>query len=152
MPRKRPYPRVRLLAWVISGTLLAGLAHAQTTNVELLGMLGGRVIGGAKACGITAERVRKASAKVLELVKSKAESEAERRAATGFFDSYQAAGGDEVRAAKNRCSWVHVEFSEIEVKLEKFPPGDSLASGIAPRPVPPLGQLRLPAGAATGRP
>lgn len=142
MPNNRTLLNLHLLTLAVCASLLATLAHAQASNVELLGMLGGRVIGGAKACGINPERVRKAADKLLLLVRSKASSSAESAAATRLFAAARTEG-ETVRADKDQCSSVHVELSGIEVKLAKFPGGepDASATARAAPPVPPLGAL-----------
>ena len=131
----------RLLAWTLSGALSAALAHAQATNAELLATYGGRIIGNAKACRINAERIRRTTEKVLLLVKSKALSAAEQDSVTDLFAAAQKSGADEVRAQKVRCQDVHVEFSEVEIKLVKHPGGESTAAHRS-RPVQPLGALK----------
>ena len=144
--------RVCVLAWACSGAWSVALAQTPTTNVDLLAMFGGRIVGAAKACAINAERVRKAGEKVLLLVKSKAGSQAEQQSAAAAFASAQKVGHDDVRSEKTRCTDVHVEFSEIEVKLAKYPGGDAPVASRRSRGVQPLGALRPEIGETTGKP
>jgi len=133
---------VCILAWASSGAWMPARAQEQTTsNVDLLAMFGGRITGAARACAINPERVRKAGEKVLLLAKSKAASEAELESVARVFASAQKVGYDDARADKTRCSEVHVDFSEIEVKLAKYPGGDPQVAARRSRPVQPLGAL-----------
>ena len=155
MPNHRTREQLRNLVWALTAALSVTLVQAQVvSNVDMLAMFGGRIIGGARACGINAERIRKASEKLLLLVRSKADSEAEQAAAAKIFSSTQQVGTDDVRAEKTRCAEIHVELSEIEVKLAKYPGGDSeaIAARRARRPVLPLGALRPGIGDATAKP
>ena len=143
MQKSRIRVHFRNLACALCAAGLPALAQEPvTTNVELLAMFGGRIVGAAKACAINPERVRKAGEKVLLLAKSKAGSEGEQESAMRTFASAQRVGSDDVRADKTRCSDVHVDFSEIEVKLAKYPGGDPQVVARRFRPVQPLGALR----------
>lgn len=109
-------------------------------------MLGGRIVGAAKACGVNAERVRRVSERLLSVVGGKAASMEERESAKNLFATAQVAGADQVRFEKSKCSETHVSFSEIEVKLGR-PAGDNDAVAMK-RGIPALGALRT--DAATG--
>jgi hypothetical protein len=124
-------------------------AHAEASNVELVAMMGGRIIGAARACSINAERIRKTTDRMLALVSARAASEAERKSALGFFETAQGAGADQVRSEKSRCNDIHVDFSEIEVKLGRVA-GTDAERVAARRGIPPLGALK-PEVAATQR-
>jgi len=110
--------------------------------------LGGRIIGSARACGINAERIRKTSERLISLMGSNAVSQAEKDAARKQFAAAQGAGAEEVRGERSKCQAVHVEFSEMEVKLGRAPAGDNDAVA-AKRGVPALGALKPDAGAGT---
>lgn len=116
--------------------------HAQTTNLEMVAMFGGRIIGAAKACGINAERIRRTSGRLRNLIDQKATSGQERESASRLLASSQAAGTEEVRSERSRCSGVHVDFSEIEIKLDSRPGGSSNDPVVAKRGVPPIGVLQ----------
>lgn len=153
MPKIRAFLNLLLLGWALCAGLTAALVHAQESNVELLGMLGGQIMGGAKACGINPERIRKAGEKVLLLVQAKARSAAERRNATQLFNASKAEGVGDMRPDRETCAGVHVQLSEIEVKLAAFPdPDANAAASLSARPVPPLGELRPDIAQKTARP
>lgn len=124
-------------------------ADAEPSNLELVAMVGGRIVGAAKACNINADRIRKTSERMLAVVNAKAVSEAERKSAARYFESAQAAGAEQIRSEKSRCNEIHVDFSEIEVKLGRAPVG--LANDgervVAKRGVPPLGAIKPEASA-----
>ena len=136
------------LAFGVLAASAAGSAQAQTSSVEMAAMLGGRIIGAAKACGINAERIRRTSERLGSVIGSNAASPAERDAAKSQFTASQSAGSDEVRSERSLCHGVHVDFSEMEVKLGRAPAaeGDSVA---AKRGVPALGALKPDAASAT---
>lgn len=127
-------------AWILSGILAALPLHAQTTNLEMVALSGGRLIGAATACGINAARVRKTSDRLLWLVNEKADSAKEKESAAKLFTSAQGAGAAEIRLEKSNCAGIHVEFSEIEVRLGRVP-GAAKDAVAARRGVPPLGAL-----------
>lgn len=136
-------PRLRtLLAGLAS--LLAGFASpalAQSSQVEMVAELGGRIIGAAKACGLNAERIRRTSERLGSVMSSNASSPAERDSAKALFAASQSAGAEEVRGERSKCQFVHVEFSEMEVKLGRAPVSDS-DHVAAKRGVPALGVLK----------
>ncbi len=107
-------------------------------------MVGGRIIGAAKACNINAERIRKTSDRMLSVVNLKAGTDAERKSAIGYFQSAQAVGAEQIRSEKSRCNEIHVDFSEIEVKLGRaaVAPSSEGDRVVAKRGVPPLGALK----------
>ena len=132
-----------------------GAAHAQApaaeaTGVELAAMLGGRIIGAAKACGINADRVRRTSERLASVVSAKAGSTAERDNAKAYFAAAQASGAELVRFEKSKCSEIHVSFSEIEVKLGRAPAADNDPLA-AKRGVPAIGAIKLDTGSANLR-
>ncbi len=110
-------------------------------------MLGGRIIGTAKACGINAERIRKTSERMMSVVSNNAASASEMETAKGYFVAAQSAGAEEVRAERSKCTGIHVDFSEIEVKLGRAPVADKDPLA-AKEGVPALGALK-PDTAAT---
>jgi hypothetical protein len=141
-------PKTQYRSPLVAGILVLGLgfmcaapAAAQETSVELAAMLGGRIIGAAKACRVNAERVRRVSDRLMSVVGSKADTEVEKENAKKLFATAQAAGADQVRFEKSKCSETHVSFSEMEVKLGRAPApeSDPLA---AKRGIPALGALR----------
>lgn len=138
--------RIRTIAVALACGLTAGLAapsaHAETeaSNVELVAMMGGRIIGAAKACSINAERVRRTSERLLGIVNAKASSNAEKQSARAYFEQAQSAGAEQVRSERSRCSEVHVDFSEIEVRLGRASAAEDRV--VAKRGVPPLGALK----------
>jgi hypothetical protein len=115
-------------------------AQADATGLETAAMLGGRIVGAAKACGINAERIRRTSERMLSVVNNKAATDTERSTATSYFAVGQATGAEQARAERSRCTGIHVDFSEIEVKLGRAPvmEKDPL---VAKPGVPPLGAL-----------
>ncbi|MBS0337285.1 MAG: hypothetical protein JSS40_10830 [Proteobacteria bacterium] len=121
-------------------------AHAEASNVELVAIMGGRIIGAAKACSINAERIRKTADRMLAVVNSRATSEAERKSALGYFETAQGAGAEQVRSERSRCNDIHVDFSEIEVKLGRVA-GTDAERVAARRGIPPLGALKAEAAA-----
>ena len=146
MQMKHSLPALLALACGLAAGLGTATARAEVeaSNLEMVAMLGGRIIGAAKACNINAERIRKTADRMLSIVSQKAGSDAERKSALGYFQSAQAAGAEQVRAERSRCSETHVDFSEIEVKLGRAavapaPEGDRV---VAKRGVPPLGALK----------
>jgi hypothetical protein len=118
-------------------------ANAEATSVEQAAMLGGRIIGQAKACGLNTERVRRVSDRLLSVMISRAASATERENARNYFDSAQAAGTAQIRFERSKCSEVHVSFSEIEVKLGRAPPADNDPVAVK-RGVPALGAINSP--------
>jgi hypothetical protein len=126
-----------LLVCALSASLCIGAAQAQETNVETAAMLGGRIVGAAKACAINSERIRRASDRMLSVVVTKALTPAEKENALAYFTSAQAAGAEQVRSERSRCAGIHVDFSEMEVKLGRAAP-DAVA---AKRGIPALGVL-----------
>ncbi|MEO8203133.1 MAG: hypothetical protein ABI630_04670 [Betaproteobacteria bacterium] len=129
---------------LLFGAALLGVAttsQAQTSSVEVAALLTGRVIGAAKACGINSERIRRTSERVITVVAGNAATAEERDSAKRYFLGAQAAGADEVRFEKSKCHSVHVDFSEMEVKLGRAPavPHDPLA---LKRGVPAIGALK----------
>jgi hypothetical protein len=137
------------LACGLSAGLGSAPAHAEASNLEMVAMVGGRIIGAAKACNINAERVRKASDRMLSVVKVKAGTEAERKSAIGYFESAQVAGAEQIRSERSRCNEIHVDFSEIEIKLGRAPvaPAPDGDRVVAKRGVPPLGAIKPEASA-----
>jgi hypothetical protein len=135
--------RISPLAGVIGvclGMLGAASANAETTSIEQAAMLGGQVIGAAKACGINAERVRRVSDRLLSVVSIKAASVDERDRAKNYFASAQIAGADQVRFERSKCSEIHVGFSEMEVKLGRAPVGENDPVAVR-RGIPALGAV-----------
>ena len=122
-------------------------AESEPSNVELVAMMGGRIVGAAKACNINAERVRKTSERLAAVLAARAASEAERRSAMSYFERSQGAGAEQIRSEKSKCNEIHVDFSEIEVKLGRAPAAET-DRVVAKRGVPPLGALK-PEAAAT---
>ncbi len=111
-------PRTTLIALAsVLGILGSAPASAQPTGLETAALAGGRIIGAAKACGINAERIRRASDRLLFVVDSKAASASEKKNSLDYFVSGQIAGAEQARAERALCSSIHVDFSEIEVKL-----------------------------------
>ncbi len=138
----RIYPP--LLRFPLVALLLAGLAapaSAQTTNVEQAAALSGKVMGAAKACGLNAERIRRTSDRLMTVLGSKSTSAAEMHSAKHYFATMQPVGAEEVRGERSRCAAVHVEFSEIEVKLGRAPLADRDPLAVK-RGVPALGALK----------
>ncbi|MSP96165.1 MAG: hypothetical protein EXR29_02855 [Betaproteobacteria bacterium] len=131
---------LRSLVWILLGILAAAPLRAQTTNLEMVAAYGGHIIGAAKACGINSERIRRTSERMLGIVNAKAVSAEERKSATRLFASAQGDGAEEMRLERSRCSGVHVDFSEIEVKLGRAPAIDNDAVTVR-RGVPALGAL-----------
>lgn len=137
----------------LATALFAGLGAApvlaETSNLEMVAMVGGRIIGAAKACNINADRVRKTSERMLAVVSARAANETERKSAAGYFESAQAVGVEQVRSERSRCNEIHVDFSEIEMKLGRAPvsPSADADRSVAKRGVPPLGALRTESGA-----
>jgi hypothetical protein len=134
--------RTRLLC-SFAALLLAGLvapASAELSNVEQAAALSGRVMGAAKACGLNAERIRRTSDRLMTVLGSKASAE-EMHSAKRHFAAMLPVGAEAVRGEHSRCTAVHVEFSEIEVKLGRSPLAspDPLA---VKRGVPALGALK----------
>ncbi len=119
-------------------------AEAEASNLEIVAMVGGRIIGAAKACNINAERIRKTSDRMLSVVNLKAGTDAERKSAIGYFQSAQAVGAEQIRSEKSRCNEIHVDFSEIEVKLGRaaVAPSSEGDRVVAKRGVPPIGALK----------
>ena len=137
-----------MLACGLPGAFAATAALAQSSNVELAAALGGRIVGAAKACGINGDRIRRTSERMLSVMASNAGSQAERQAAKNYFVAAQAIGAEEARSERSKCQGVHVDFSEMEVKLGRAPfDSDALA---AKRGVPALGALK-PDGTAAIR-
>ena len=137
------------LACGLSASLGTAPARAEASNLEMVAIVGGRIIGAAKACNINAERVRKTTDRMLSVVNIKAGTEAERKSAINYFESAQVAGAEQIRSEKSRCSEIHVDFSEIEVKLGRAPvaPGPDGDRVVAKRGVPPLGAVKQEATA-----
>lgn len=145
-------PRSLLVTGIFAfcaGMTCAAPAIAQESSVELAAMLGGRIIGAAKACGVNAERVRRVSDRLMSVVGSKAETSAEKENAKKLFATAQASGADQVRFEKSKCSETHVSFSEMEVKLGRAPASDNDPLAVK-RGIPALGALRT--DAVTGFP
>lgn len=113
----------RIAVFGLFGLLLtvSPLAHADATSLETAALLGGRIVGAAKACGINAERIRRTSERMLFVVTNKAASDIERSTATSYFAAGQSTGAEHSRVERSRCTAVHVDFSEIEVKLGRAP-------------------------------
>jgi len=61
---------------LMPGIFASAPAQAQASSVEQAAILGGRIIGAAKACGINAERVRRVSDRLMSVVGGKADSPA----------------------------------------------------------------------------
>ncbi len=144
-------PKISSRSALIAGILAFGLgmtcavpATAQETSVEHAAMLGGRIIGAAKACGVNAERLRRVSDRLMSAVGSRADTPAEKESAKKLFATAQAAGAEQVRFEKSKCSETHVSFSEIEVKLGRAPGSDNDALA-AKRGIPALGALKTDA-------
>jgi hypothetical protein len=131
--------------------LSAGTAFAQAepSNIELVAMMGGRIIGAAKACNVNADRVRRTSERLVSVVSAKSATPAERKSALGYLESAKGAGMEQVRSERSTCSEIHVDFSEMEIKLGRAPGMDS-DRVVAKRGVPPMGAIR-PDGSATRR-
>ena len=137
-----------VLACGLLGAFAATPALAQSSNVETAALLGGRIVGAAKACGINGDRIRRTSERLLSVMASNASSPSEREAAKDHFVAAQAVGTEEARSERSKCQGVHVDFSEMEVKLGRAPfDSDALA---AKRGVPALGALK-PDGTAAIR-
>ena len=75
------------------------------------------------------------------IVNARAGHEADRKSVRGYFETAQATGAEQVRSERSRCAEVHVEFSEIEVKLGRMP-GAEAERVAAKRGIPPLGALK----------
>ncbi len=116
-------------------------ALAQSSNVEMAAELGGRIIGAAKACGLNAERIRRTSERLMSVMDSNVSSPAEREAARTLFLKSQGPGAEEVRGERSKCQTVHVEFSEMEIKLGRAPAADPDRVAVK-RGVPALGSLK----------
>lgn len=103
--------------------------------------LGGRILGAAKACGINTERIRRTAERMVSVLEANAGSKWEKAGVRSLVINAQAAGADEVKSEHSKCQGIHVDFSEMEVKLGRAP-----ASGadrvIAKRGVPALGALK----------
>ena len=145
----------RRMAWALTG-LLTGLLTstpllARPTNLEMVALVSGRIVGAARACSINPDRIRNASDRILSLVNDKAASVAEKAAATRQFINAQTDGGEDIRSARSRCTGVHVQFSEIEVKLGRAP-GSAVNAVVAKRGVPLLGSLHTEISVETLQP
>jgi hypothetical protein len=128
------------MAGLLFGFSAIAPAQAEATGLETASLLGGRIVGAAKACGINAERIRRTSERMLHVVNNKAGSEIERTTATNYFVVGQETGTEQVREDRTRCSAIHVDFSEIEVKLGRAPAVEK-ASVVLKQGVPALGAL-----------
>ena len=151
MPRLLTRLSLRLLATGLCLWVGIGVSQAQaTTNVELAAMLGGRIVGAAKACGINGERIRKVSERMLTVMGAQAASETKSTSAKEYFSAAQAAGAEQMRFERSTCTGIHVDFSEIEVKLGRAPRvyTDPV---VAKRGVSPIGALKTDPGATTAR-
>lgn len=151
MPQLLTRLSLRLLATGLCLSADIGVAQAQTTtNVELAAMLGGRIVGAAKACGINGERIRKVSERMLTVMGAQAASETQSTSAKEYFSAAQAAGAEQMRSERLKCTGIHVDFSEIEVKLGRAPRvyTDPV---VAKRGVPTLGALKPDLGAPVAR-
>jgi hypothetical protein len=146
MNRFRTHSAALTLACALAAGFGVAPAHAEESNVELVAMMGGRIIGAARACNINAERIRKTADRMLAVVSARAGSEAERKSALGYFETAQGAGAEQVRSERSRCNDIHVDFSEIEVKLGRVA-GTSAERVAVRRGIPPLGALRTEATA-----
>lgn len=125
----------------LCATAVFSPAHAEASNLELAAMIGGRIVGAAKACGINGERIRRTSERMMSLVKARAATPAELQTARTYFSQTQPTGAEQIRAERSKCASIHVNFSELEVKLGRAPllEGDRVA---VKRGVPPLGALK----------
>jgi hypothetical protein len=104
-------------------------------------MLGGRIVGAAKACGINAERIRRVSERMVVVMDAQASNPTENTSAKEYFSTAQAAGAEQMRSERSKCTSTHVEFSEIEVKLGRAPRVYAEPVAIK-RGVPPMGALK----------
>lgn len=151
-PTLRPMLLSRTCAFLLFACgLSAGTAFAQAepSNVELVAMMGGRILGAAKACNVNADRIRRTADRLVSIVNAKATSPAERKTALDYFESSKGAGAEQVRSERSRCSEIHVDFSEMEIKLGRAPGTDN-DRVVAKRGVPPMGAIR-PDASATRR-
>lgn len=117
------------------------IAMADASSVERAATLGGRIIGAAKTCGINSERIRRTSERMLSVMGANAASPTEKQAAKALFVASQTAGAEEVRSERSMCRGIHVEFSEMEVKLGSAPATDG-ERAVAKRGIPALGALK----------
>ena len=119
-------------------------ARAERSSIDLAATLGGQIIGAAKACGINPERIRRTTERMASVVIAKASAH-ERNEVAAHFNSAQAAGAQQVRFEKSRCSSVHVDFAEMETKLGRAPSSDDGRVAVK-RGVAPLGAIRVDSG------
>ena len=145
-----PFSRSCALLLLACG-LSAGIAFAQAepSNLELVAMMGGRILGAAKACNVNGDRIRRTADRLVSIVNAKAATPAERKTALGYFESAKDAGAEQVRSERSRCNEIHVDFSEMEIKLGRAPGIDN-DRVVAKRGVPPMGAIR-PDASATRR-
>ena len=129
------------LALSVCALVPAGPAVAESSSVETAATLGGRILGAAKACGINPERIRRTSERMVSVLETNASSKWEKAGVRSLMLNGQAAGAEEVRSERSRCHGIHVEFSEMEVKLGRapVPDGDRV---VAKRGIPAIGALK----------
>ena len=125
----------------MSSILPAAPVLAESSSVEAAATLGGRILGAAKTCGINSERIRRTAERMVSVLEANASSKWEKAGVRSLVLNGQAAGADEVRSERSKCQGIHVEFSEMEVKLGRAPAPDG-ERVVAKRGVPALGALR----------
>src|SRR4051812_16795913 len=90
-------------------------AHSQLTNAETIAALGGRVIGGAKACGVDGARLRTTTAKIFDTVNARAKTEKEAGRATWLFTQTLDQSMSTTKRAE--CRDAERAFEEIEKRF-----------------------------------
>lgn len=112
--------RLTIAALALLSTLAP--AHADFSNAESLGVLGGRVIGGAKACDVDGTRLRATTEKLFAVVNVRSKTKNEASSATLLFTTAYNQGVDQIRRRDYTCRDARAAFAEIERRFAKCMP------------------------------
>lgn len=120
LPASVPAFDSRIL-WCLAGFMACTPVHAQMTDLERAAQAGGRVMAAAQICRISAERIRSTSERMLSMLRERAGSVEAKASIARLFAPGQPVRAAVARPSRLQCAGVHVEFSELEVKLAKPP-------------------------------
>ena len=104
-----------------TAALLIGLslpADAQLTNVQVIALNGGRVIGAAAACRLDNDRVKGVGVQLLTAISERSRSRTERERATEIYIDASALGASQVRAGRVPCRDARAALNELEKQLK----------------------------------
>lgn len=91
---------------------------AQLSNAESIAALGGRILGAAKACGVSGSDTAAVGEKILKTASARAGSEKERGAVLLLFTDTYNVGAAQVSSGAVKCSDARSAFRDLQRRVQ----------------------------------